>query len=892
MTQSTETYRRTIALNGPWQFAIDPTDGGRNRDWYRPTAEWPDRTETVTIPHAWQEHGEYRDYTGTAWYRRTVTLDDPGRDVLLRFGAVDYETTVWVNGEEVGSNRGGYLPFAFDVTDAIVDGENTIVAEVVDPEDISEIPHGKQGAPWYQRVSGIWQDVTLEVVPSARIETVRATPNLDDDSVRVDIESFASDGEFEDPLASVQITRDGESVAVTETALDSSGAGSATISIDDPEYWSPENPALYDLEIGLERDGRTVDRYEDYFGMRSIETRNGRLYLNGDPYFMRGALDQGYYPKTLYRPFSDSLFEEEVRTAKELGFNLLRKHIKPAHPDFLECADRLGLLVWEEPANPTVHTDRSKREVREQIRGLIERDYNRPSVIVWSLYNEEWGIGNPQGLDEETSLWEDEEKQEYLTALYEETKELDPSRVICDNSGWAHVATDLNDYHRYFVSPDRATAWTEDIESMTTAPAANYGATNTDPTDAPLVVSEFGTWGMCDLPAIEAHYGETPPWFDYEFFNDVIKRPEGVYERYADTTLPDVFDDWSSFAEAWQWREFRSIKDIIEQMRAHEGVAGYVITEFSDIEWEFNGILDYRREQKAFHDAFADVNADVLVSVVPSSHALAAGDTLTADIVVSNHTTDAITDAIEWSAFDQEGAVSVDIDGFGVTRIEDAISVSVPDVDALTTEDVTVSLADRSTNAEPITVAPALDVDAEITVFVDDDRLATRLTDAGLPVERSLAEDVDVALVTTPGEAVRSFVEGGGTAIRLPGADGHIADDEFFEYRSLPETESWNLVASLFYRDGDSRAESLGVVPGWEFEGLYPYDVVADVAEGDDIYVGYVEGWIANWSGAAVVRDWGDGRVGAFTFRVTNIHNPVGLSSLVDLVEDIATSDN
>ncbi|WP_306060586.1 glycoside hydrolase family 2 protein [Natronococcus wangiae] len=882
-----ETHRSTRSLNGSWEFAPDPDDVGVDENWAAADASLPsERRRTVTVPHAWQELDDLREYAGVAWYRTTVEELPPGERHRLRFGAVDYEATVWVNGEKVGTHRGGYLPAEFDVTDALVDGENVVAVRVDDPEDISEIPHGKQGAPWYQRVSGIWQDVTLAGVPATRVTGVRISPDLERDAADVVFDATGGDSSL---TATVTATRDGETVATASADVDGEGGG-ATLAFDDPEYWSPENPALYDVAVELERGGEVVDRYEDYFGMRSVESRDGRLYLNGEPYYVRGALDQGYYPETLYRPFDADLFEREIRTAKELGFNLLRKHIKPAHPDFLELADRIGILVWEEPANPTVHTERSKREVRDQIRGMIDRDYNRPSVVVWSLYNEEWGIGNPQGLDEETSLWEDEEKQAYLADLYEEAKAWDPTRLVCDNSGWAHVATDVNDYHRYFVSPDRADAWADDIERMTSSPEENYGATVTDPEDAPRIVSEFGTWGLCDLPAIEEYYGETPPWFDYEFFDDPIKRPEGVYDRYAETTLPEVFDDWEALAEAWQRREFRSNEDVVEQMRADEGIAGYVITEFTDIEWEFNGMLDYRREEKVFHDDFARINDDVLVSVEVDSHALRAGETLTADVVLSNHTTEPIDGDLEWSVFDRSGTISVSIDGFGVARLEDAIAIDVPEVDSVSTDELTVSHPEIPTNGESIAVAPASSADG-VTVYADADALAADLSEGGFDVAERLDASVDAALVTDPDDDVRSYVEDGGTVIVVPDGSGHVQDDEFFEYRSLPEDESWNLVSSLFYCDGPA-ADVVGDVPGWELENCYPYEVVSDVDADDDVAVGYVEGWIANWSAAAVVRDCGAGRVGAFTFRVSDDEpgaaNPVAVAALAAFVTDLA----
>ncbi|MFC4439946.1 MULTISPECIES: hypothetical protein [Natrialbaceae] len=239
------------------------------------------------------------------------------------------------------------------------------------------------------------------------------------------------------------------------------------------------------------------------------------------------------------------------------------------------------------------------------------------------------------------------------------------------------------------------------------------------------------------------------------------------------------------------------------------------------------------------------------------------------------------------------GAVAIDRDGFGVTRVEDAISIAVPDVDDATTDELTVSLPGASSNAESITVVPDPSVDTDLTVAVDDDELASTLTAIGFDVEPSITDATDVALVADPDVDARAYVEGGGALVRLPDATGHMSDDAFFEYRDLPEDESWNLVASLFYRDDGPLAEYVDTVPGWELEGLYPYDVVADVdRDVDDVGVGYVEGWLANWSAAVTVRDHGDGRVGAFTFRVTDdgarANNPVGVAALAAFVTDLA----
>ncbi|WP_123535578.1 sugar-binding domain-containing protein [Halosimplex salinum] len=866
--------RVTESLDGEWQFLTDPDDG-EERALADPETDWSD-AERATVPHAWQEDEAHREYTGTAWYRRTVEYDGSGDRVFLRFGAVDYEATVYVDGERVGTHRDGYLPFEVEVTDALSSGESVVAVEVADPEDLSEIPHGKQGAPWYTRVSGIWQSVTLEARPEQFVDDVRVTPDLDDDTATVEVTVDGDAADRDDDAgavdAAVTVSRDGEEVVATTCDIED-GEGTCTVSIPDADYWTPENPALYDVTVELRAVDTVVDATETYFGMRSVSTDGERIYLNGDPYYIRGALDQAYYPDTFYRPFEDGLFEYEVRTAKDLGFNMLRKHIKPAHPDFIEAADRLGILVWQEPANPTIYTDRSKREVREQFRGLVDRDYNSPSVVAWSLYNEEWGIG----LDQEDysmhdgRLWNDEAKQEYLTDLFHEAKEWDTTRLVCDNSGWAHVATDINDYHEYYVSPDRAEPWADALDEIAANPGDNYATENTPAADAPILISEFGTWGFPDLPKLRDHYGGDPTWFSHDFLEDPLKRPEGVDERYEATDLPDVFDGYDDLAEAWQRRESVSLQGVIEEMRTHEAVAGYVVTEFSDIEWEFNGILDYLRDPKGFAEEFARINSEVLVAIDLETHAVAPGEEVTADVEIVNDTTDSLTGELRWSGPESSGTRSVSVDGFGTTTLEDAVTLA-PSGDAATGAhrlEVTFDADDRTvTNEEPVFVVAGERPDR--TVYADDP-LAAGLEANGVTVTDNL-DEADVAAVTSVGDTVSEFVEAGGSALVVPEPDGRMAGTDDFDYRNLPAGESWNLVSSLLYQDSDLLdGLCTDARVGWAFEDLFPHDLIEGLDEStDEIHVGSVEGWIANWGSPLVVRDVGDGRLCGCTFRVTD----------------------
>lgn len=912
--------RSSRSLNGRWQLRRDAQDVGIADEW-DDVAEWPDDGDcfSVSVPSAWQEIDELAEYTGVVWYRKSIDLDavPDGKQVFLRFGAVDYRATVYVNGIECGSHRGGYLPFEIAVTDALEPGENVVTVRVEDPEDISEIPHGKQGEPWYTRVSGIWQAVTLETRPLIRVSDLKVTPDLDDDIARVEFTTVAESHPPEDLAATVRVERDGELVAKTSCQADPEAPTAVSVPIPNAVYWTPDQPALYDVEVALSTDGSTVDSYTDYFGMREISSDDGHLYLNGEPLYVRGALDQGYYPETLYRPFDEDLFEQEIRIAKELGFNLLRKHIKPAHPAFVELADRMGILVWEEPANPARYTERSRTEVRQQLRDLIDRDFNRPSVVVWSLYNEEWGIGHAEG---EPFIWDDEDKQSYLAEFYETAKNWDPTRLVCDNSGWAHVATDINDYHRYFASPDRSDAWGNDLDAMVSRPEDNYAATHTDPESAPVIVSEFGMWGLSDTEALEAFYGGEPDWYTHPFLTDSegsvnerqvhlesnLRSPAGFDKRFQESMLSTIFDGLSELAEVWQWREYHSIKDVIEQMRVHSGISGYIITEFSDIEWEFNGILDYRREEKAFHDEFAAINNDLLVVADPEHHVVWGGHEVTASVTVVNDSHDVYRGTVEWAlladATDKtvdEGRFEVAVDAHARSRPRTVEALTPPAAETgtytlevtFTSESAGEGEPETASNEVPVTVVePARTPNHDVTVFVQENYVADRLIGSRHDVTRELTDEVDIAVASTLDATIRGYAETGGTVLLLPRLHEVTPADDLFEYRELPRGEDWNLCSALYTHDSPLIEDLTGSKRlDWAFEGIYPNALVTDLdTEHDDIHVEYVQGWIANWGSPLLTRSVGDGQVCVTTFPLGQSHgeHPVGTVLLERLIAE------
>lgn len=878
-------YRAKTDLDGDWEFVTDPNETGNDENWHRSGIAWPDWKRSITVPHAWQELGNYREYDGTVWYRRSVSVQAEmlrNRRVFLEFGAVDYETTVWVNGDYVGNNTGGFLPFECEVTDALVPGENEVCLSVTDPADLEEIPHGKQGPSWYTRISGIWQSVRLAFRPETYVMDAYVTPDLNTDTAVVDVDIGRREGMSTDLECAIRALRGGEVVATARTTIADSAR--TVLEFDNPSYWSPDDPVLYDLEVRLLQGETVIDRYEDYFGMRSFSSDAGQFLLNGEPIMVRGVLDQGYYPGTLYRPPDREMFEREVKLAKELGFNLIRKHLKPAHPDFLEYADRHGMLVWEEPAHADRYTERSKAAMTDQITALIDRDYNRPSVVIWGLYNEEWGLGNH---DTEEALWTDEEKQRFLADLYRSTREQDPTRLVCDNSGRAHVKTDINDYHPYFRSPEQNALWEEELDHVRYFPGDNYAMTEFDEPDAPIVISEFGTWGFPDVTRLREFYGGDPPWFEHEFLSPEFKQPAEFDGRFEATDLPEVFDGLSDMAETWQHREFVSLKHLTEQMRRRDRISGYVLTQLTDVEWEFNGILDYFRESKAFDGHFEQVNRAVSVIATPELHATWADDVAVA-VTVVNDTDETLIGTLDCSISEDLStrSRSVSIPANSTTEVDIAVPVDTEPRETVTTRTLTATFdhgGQTVTTREPITVVDESTLSSpDVTVFAEG-KFGSQLAAAGMTVSYQLEDSVDIAFTEELTDDLLEFASEGGAVIQYPTQSGEMRDSSHFSYNSIPQGESWLGTASFLYQSSPLLTDLCdGARIGWEFEGLFPEAVATGLnRERDEIHVGYVEGWIKNWGSPFVVRNHGAGVLVPFTFKIRDQYGTNPVATLV-----------
>ena len=480
-----------LSLNGKWQLHL----GGKK----------PEIDTEILVPFCPESalSGVEMSIDGykDCYYERSFSLPDGfvKSRVLIHFGAVDQVCRVYVNGTPVGENEGGYLPFSLDITEAIINGENTLRVEFTDTLDL-KYPYGKQtkrrGGMWYTPVSGIWQSVWLESIPESAIESIRIEPLQDGVTVLV------KGGESKKTL-----TLNGREVYEFE-------GNEITIRPENPRLWSPEEPNLYyfTLESGL-------DKIESYFAIRTVDIRqiNGvnRICLNGKPYVFNGLLDQGYFPDGLFLPATIDGYLDDIRAVKSLGFNMLRKHIKVEPMIFYYLGDREGIAVFQDMVNngkysflldtalPTIglqklpdtlrHRNKESRAIFENtMYGIADLLYNTPSVVYYTIFNEGWG-------------------QFRADEMFEKLKAKDGTRIIDATSGWfRRTKSDVDSRHIYFKPLE-----IKDADSR------------------PLVISEFGGYSY----RCEGHlFGEKN--YGYKSFDNLPAFADAVYELYEKQVLP------------------------------------------------------------------------------------------------------------------------------------------------------------------------------------------------------------------------------------------------------------------------------------------------------------------------------------------------------------------
>ena len=525
-----------INLNGLWNFTIVEKNSNKPET-FDGNILVPYPVESA-LSGVQERVGENREL----WYKRSFTVPAAWKDknIVLNFGAVDWQADVWINDIKVGSHKGGYTPFSFNITPFLVKGEQKLLVKAWDPSDKGNQPRGKQvenpHGIWYTPVTGIWQTVWIEPVEAAYITLLKTVPDIDRGNISVTADTR---GTVTSDIIEVKVLEDGKVI----------GSGKAVpgvnfmVPVPDTKLWSPESPYLYDMEVSIIRNGKTIDKVKSYFGMRKISTatdKNGivRMQLNNKDYFQFGPLDQGWWPDGLYTAPTDEALLYDIKKTKDLGFNMIRKHVKVEPARWYYHCDKEGILVWQDMPNGDAHPEwqrwnffngkelvrsaESENNFRREWKEVINLTFSNPCVVVRVPFNERWG-------------------QFKTKEIVEWTKNYDPSRLVNPASGGNFYDTgDIIDIHNY----------PQPVMGLFDSKKVN-------------VLGEYGGIGL----AIEGHLWEKDRNWGYVQYKN-SEEATSEYVKYAE-----------------------KLKQLIPF-----GYSAAVYTQTTDVEIEVNGLMTYDRK--------------------------------------------------------------------------------------------------------------------------------------------------------------------------------------------------------------------------------------------------------------------------------------------------------
>jgi hypothetical protein len=932
--------RVRISLDGLWDFYTDP-----HQRLHPGNLESAGTARRIRVPGPWQAQFEdLRDYSGVAWYRHRFEFP-PGflaaasRDAtfFLHFGAVDYFTSVWLNGKLIGVHEGGYLPFDVEIGDALrADGVNDLVIRVIDPGDdadisrrfgfaFSEIPHGKQS--WYGNIGGIWQSVYMEARHRTHLTRLHITPDVAGEQAQV---ALRLNHPTERPYALRLILTDPR--AKTSEHEFQIAAGEAdfqtALSIPQPLLWDTVSPNLYHLKAVLsdaDAPAQPLDELASNFGMRSINASpEGHLMLNGRILYLRGALDQDYYPELVYTPFSDEELDEQFAKAKHMGLNCLRTHIKITDPRYYEAADRAGLLIWTELPNWQNLTSAVKERARETLFGMVERDWNHPSIVIWTIVNEGWGV----------DLAVNPEHRAWLGETYDYLKQLDPHRLVVGNSACFtnfHVVTDIEDFHNYYSIPDHYRQWRAWVESFAARPswsfAHNYESITewreflNDPWNPaartpapevrrrgsePIVVSEFGNWGLPDVAQLQKCYGGRDPWWfetGIEWGEGAVY-PHGVEQRFKTWHLDKVFPDFAALARASQHMQFCALKYQIEQMRRHPSIVGYIITEFTDVHWECNGLLDMCRNPKTFYDAIAHINSADAIVPDWSRISYREGETCEIHLALSHFSTNDLAGCkLKWH-FDHFPQINGSFDDLHPERAQitnlGTISFIVPELKASTRTHIEFHLFDANnqlvtSNHQEFYFFPPTEAQLSATLFAPPE-ISAKLRELGYRVTEELAE-ADMVIVSRLTDEWRWYIQKGGRVLWMAETDDaqqtFLGAVEVLPRKGRKWQGDWASNMNWIRQDRMFSGIPVGGVLDFAFADLIPDHIISGLSPRDfagDVHAGLFVGWLHHAVALVAERRFGNGRLLISTFRLLEqlSQHPVAAIMLRDMIEHLA----
>ena len=551
-----------INLNGEWSCTFDFSRSGDARNWHESTG-FDRKIQVPFCPESKLSGIGFTDFIEMMWYQREISIPAEWKDkrILLHFGGVDYKCMIYIDGKEAGRHTGGCSPFTVDLTKFVKCGSShNLVVRVEDYGRDGLQPLGKQ-SPWYDsrgcsytRTTGIWQTVWMEAVHPAAMKNCRIVPDFDNGTFTFAPVFYQEPRDLD---LTISIFDDGKEV-VSQKVIANNGLN-LTLSLPAPKEWNPATPFLYNIVYTLSDKNKIVDEVKSYAGLRKIHIENGRCYLNNKPVYLRFVLDQGFSPESLWTMKDDAAIIRDIELSMKAGFNGARLHQKIFDERFHYYADKMGYLTWAEypdwglsfwqhfqKTNPNYNL--SFRNYLTEWSNIVQRDWNHPSIIAWTPFNE-------------TCLhYDNDEHKRMISDVYDLTKLLDPTRPVNDTSGYVHAKTDLWTVHTYIQDPERLSEELNKEPVLMLDPKMELEAWN----GQPYILDEYG--GVKYLPEGQKPYAAN----SWGYNKEVLNREETM-ERI--TVLTDV-------------------------ILANPKITGYCYTQLTDIEQEENGIYCYDRSEK------------------------------------------------------------------------------------------------------------------------------------------------------------------------------------------------------------------------------------------------------------------------------------------------------
>jgi hypothetical protein len=772
--------RPTLTLDGLWDFEFEG-----------PTARLDSGRQTIRSPGIWQaQFPALRNAQGTGRYRRDLQIppDWVGKRVVMAMDGVFHESVILVDEVAVGVHGDGWTPIEVDLTDAL-DGKTSFAlgvdARVPDDRNggrFSQSLAGKQD--WYGLQGGIWKPARLEARDPIHLRelAVRSAYDLAQGTVVVN----GTLSQAAKAVVRMTLSRAGQAAAQHDLLLRSSEF-EARLDVLNPDPWSPDRPELYDLTVELVRDGRVVDRTDRAIGFRRFEAKDGRLLLNGQPFTMFGALDQDWHPEEECRAPNPEFLDERFARAKAMGLNTLRCHVKIPDRLYFDLADRLGLIVWLDMPYMQFLAPATREALKRVFRTSVLTHGHHPSICVWTLFNEGWGI----------DLDDNPDDRRWLIETFDEAKTLIPESLLIDNSPCFprnyHLKTDIEDFHWYNGFPHQDEAFAATARAFAARAPWTFSPHGDAERrgDEPLICSEFGVWGLPHPREILEADGSEPWWFESGHdWNLGSAYPHGIETRFRDAGLAPIFGDLGGFVSAAQDLQYRALKRQIETLRWERPISGYVITELNDVQWESNGLMDVLNRPRAFAEHLANLQRPWLIIARAPRSAVRSGERFDVSVRLAGAAEAPEGARLAWRFADKSGEAAL---GPGPTTISltagtlGAISIAPLELEA---RDGGGRLLSR--NEMELCIVPPLGESAP-SLFPMDGGASEALAAIGWPNRAAMAGDAEVLLATRLTTPVRAALIAGRKVALIANSADALVDPE----RKLPLNDRHNFPAML-----------------------------------------------------------------------------------------------